>query len=332
MYDLRHLEHAIAVADHGGFRRAAEALGLSQPTLTRSLQHLESCLGATLFDRSRRGVEPTVFGRVVLERGRALIRDRRSLDREVELLKGLDVGALDVGVGPYAAALAAHAATARLVARRPGIHCRVRVMDWESLTRAVADGRCDLGLAEVSLAESRPDLAVELVMTRRGYFICRPDHEILRRPSVGVDDLLEFPWACSTMPDRAADQLPADLRRAGRREGPSFLPAICLDVVNDIAVMAEGSDVLCAVALPMVERELEAHRVAVVPFRPPWLHLKSGFITRRDRTPSPAAAAFMTLIKEIDEELEVRESALVARFLGRDGATRTSPRARVARS
>jgi len=316
MYDLRHLEHASAVAEHGGFRRAADALGVSQPTISRSIQRLESCLGAPLFDRGRHGVEPTVFGRVVLERGRALLRDRDSLDREVELLKGLEVGALDVGLGPYPAALAGHEAVARLVARHPGVHCRVRVMDWGGLTRAVSDGSCDLGLAELALAETDPGLTTELVIARRGCFACRAGHEILSRRSIGLKDLLDFPWACSTVPERVAAQLPTDVGRAGRREGRGFVPAVCLDVVSGLGAVAESSEALCAVTLTMVERELEAGRVAIVPYSPPWLHLHSGFITRRDRTPSPATAAFMQLVREIDAEREAREAVLVRRYLG----------------
>lgn len=315
MYDLRHLENAIAVAEHGGFRRAADALGISQPTLTRSLQQLEDHLGVKVFDRSQRGVEPTALGRVVLERSRALLRDRRSLDREIELLKGLEIGELDVGMGPYPAALVGHPAIARLVSRHPGVHCRVRVMDWGGLTRAVLDGRCDLGLAELSEAESEPNLEVELVMTRPGYFVCRADHEILRLSRVGFTDLLAYPWACSTVPDRAARLMPPDLGRAGCRKHGTFQPAVCLDAVSDIVVMAESSDVLCAATLTMVERELEAGRVAVVPYRPPWLRLNAGFIRRRDRTPTPTAEAFMRLVREIDAELEGRERDLTARFV-----------------
>lgn len=321
MYDLHHLEHAIAIVDHGGFRRAAEVLGVSQPTLTRSVQHLEGSLGAALFDRSRRGVEPTAVGRVVLERGRALLRDRRSLGREVEMLKGLEVGHLELGMGPYPAALAGHLAVSRLLSRHPGVHCRVRVMDWEGITRAVADGRCDLGLAELSVAEADPELEIEAVMTRRGHFACRPDHEILSRPSVGLRDLLDYPWACSTVPDRVASLLPADVGRAGRRRRDGFVPAICLDVVTDIAAMARASEVLCAVTLTMVADELESGRVRIVPYSPPWLRLNSGFITRRDRTPSPVAAAFMELVREVDTELEASEAELAARHLDPQAAT-----------
>ena len=54
-YEFRQLQHFIEVARHGNYARAAEALGLAQPTLTRSIQALERQVGARLLDRGRSG-------------------------------------------------------------------------------------------------------------------------------------------------------------------------------------------------------------------------------------------------------------------------------------
>ena len=59
-FDIRHMRHVIAVADHGSFVRAATALGLSQSALSRSVQSVESLLGSTLFFRTASGVEPNL--------------------------------------------------------------------------------------------------------------------------------------------------------------------------------------------------------------------------------------------------------------------------------
>ena len=71
--ELRHLRHALALAEHGNFARAAEALHLSQPALTRSLQALEAQVGEQLFDRSHREVTPTTMGELLLQHARQLL-------------------------------------------------------------------------------------------------------------------------------------------------------------------------------------------------------------------------------------------------------------------
>ena len=72
MLELRIIQHALTLARVGNFGRAAESLGISQPSLTRSIASLEASLGVKLFDRNRRGIKPTVFGAVFLAEGKVV--------------------------------------------------------------------------------------------------------------------------------------------------------------------------------------------------------------------------------------------------------------------
>jgi DNA-binding transcriptional LysR family regulator len=71
--ELRHLRILKAVADHGSLTRAAAALGISQPTLTKQVQRIEEELGAPVFLRGRQGAQPTEFGAFVLARIKAVL-------------------------------------------------------------------------------------------------------------------------------------------------------------------------------------------------------------------------------------------------------------------
>ena len=82
MFDMRRLRHALALAEHRNFARAAAALHITQPALSRSIQALEEGMGVLLFDRSPRDVEPTAFGELVLRHARGLELSSRDLDRE----------------------------------------------------------------------------------------------------------------------------------------------------------------------------------------------------------------------------------------------------------
>ena len=90
--DLQHLRYAVAAADHGSFRRAAEALVLRQSTLSRCIRRLEECLKITVFERSSGGVRATQAGRDFLRMARSIL----------EQMDTLVIGAHGVGRGEAA--------------------------------------------------------------------------------------------------------------------------------------------------------------------------------------------------------------------------------------
>ncbi|HSL19801.1 MAG TPA: LysR family transcriptional regulator [Methylomirabilota bacterium] len=322
------LEHAAALAEHRNFRQAAEALHLSQPALSRSIQSLESALGARLFDRGHGTVEPTALGRLFLEHARSILSAVAELEHEIELAKGLRTGTLEVSLAPYPSALSGQRAVARLLAGHPELQFRVRVAGFHAVAEDVAAGRCDLGVADLEAAAAR-GLETEILVRRPLHFVARPGHPLLARTRCGLDDMLGYPWAAIRAPSRIALVLPADMRRAGRWDPDTgeFTPALEVDVVSDFLVLARESEILVAATLTMAERELEEGHLAVVPFTPPWLELAYGFISRPNRTLSPATLAFMDIVREIEAELDERERALRERFLPPSFRHHDAPRA-----
>jgi len=97
MNDLRQLRHFVALAEHGHFARAAEAVHLSQPALSRSIQALEASLGCVLVDRHSRGISLTAHGRLVLEHARRLLAGSQALSNAVGQLGNLASGELRLG-------------------------------------------------------------------------------------------------------------------------------------------------------------------------------------------------------------------------------------------
>lgn len=104
-FTLRQLQYAVAVAEHGSFRRAAEACRVAQPSLSAQLQELEDALGVRLFERDKRSVRTTRAGEWLLPRARALLADVGGLVDEARRLADPLAGPLRLGViptiGPY---------------------------------------------------------------------------------------------------------------------------------------------------------------------------------------------------------------------------------------
>jgi len=89
---LRQLRHVLALDQFRNFARAADALGLTQPALSRSIQLLERSIGAKLFDRDRSRVDPTVIGERLIEQARALVNHASDVEKDLQQVLGLEVG------------------------------------------------------------------------------------------------------------------------------------------------------------------------------------------------------------------------------------------------
>src|SRR5258708_5231391 len=110
--ELRQVQYAVAVIDHGGFTRAATALFVSQPSLSAGVANLEVELGTPLFNRLGRRVVLTAAGEAFQEPARQLLRDAGTLRDLVAGVAGLQAGHLDLVALPTLAVEPA----ARLVA------------------------------------------------------------------------------------------------------------------------------------------------------------------------------------------------------------------------
>src|SRR5208282_2780915 len=139
----------------------------------------EHRLGVTLFDRA--GVTPTVFGEIVLRRGRSLIAGFTEMRREIDMMKGLEIGELAVAIGFYPADISGHEAAARLSRRHPNVSIDLRVTDWSRGAEAVLAGEVDLSFADIRIARESPDFVTEPVRAGALVFFSSPGHPLAGR-------------------------------------------------------------------------------------------------------------------------------------------------------
>ncbi len=95
--DLQHLRYAVAAADHGSFRRAAEVLNLRQSTLSRRIRQLEHSIGMVVFERSSGGVRATSAGHDFLRTARSLLEQMDSLVTSAHHIGRGEAGRLAIG-------------------------------------------------------------------------------------------------------------------------------------------------------------------------------------------------------------------------------------------
>ena len=312
----RRLRHLLSLVEHAHFGRAAAALHISQPALSKSIQALEAELGVTLLDRRRGGVALTAFGELVIQRSRGLLDAEEDLLREIALLAGIETGSLRVALGPYPSVVSGYPAMARLLARYPKITVAMHVTGWREVAQQVAAREVDLGIAELSGIQDDDQFVTQLVGQHRGRVFCRPDHPILAAGRATLHQLLDYPWMASQLPARIAAALPRALGRAGRIDPATgdFMPAVQVDVPMQLADLLAGSDALALASLALMEHELEAGKLAVVPTRDVAFQAAYGFIHLKGRSLTPAAQAYMDAVSAVEVNIVEREEALASRY------------------
>lgn len=330
MLDLVHLRGALAVAAHGSFARAARALSISQPALSRQIAGLEAELGIALFDRHRTGTVPTVFGRLVLDRATTLLGDLSELEREVGLLRGLEAGSLHVGAGIYPAFLSVGIATGRLKARHPGLRIQIMTGDWRSIVHGLRARELDLAVLEVSLIAGDRRLVVEPLPPHVGTFFCRAGHPLAAMHAPTIKQVFSYPLAAPRLPARAVVPLRSLLEGQGEfdSDAEEYVPPIKVDTIRLAVNVVLSSDAISVAPLSAIRAELAEGTLVALPPSLPWLRTNYGLIHPADRSLSPAAEAFMRVMRAVESELAAEEHTLEATLRRSAGKRKAGARRR----
>lgn len=316
MLDLTLLSHAQALARHGNFARAASSLYMSQPTLSRHIAALERQLGVRLFDRGRKRVEPTAFGRLLLERAGGLTADAAELVRELRLMQGLEAGELFVGAAIYAAELSLGRAVGRLAAKHPGLRIEVTTGDWRSIIEATLSTRLDLSVLELSVVEGEKRLTVEALPRHPCVFFTRAGHPLQLEPAPTLEHLSDYPFAGPKLAPRAASAM-SRLLKQGVTDASSgdYIPPIKVDSIRLAKDAVMASDAVSLAPLAAITAELASGALVALPVKAPWLYTNYGFVHLTGRSLSPAATAFMERVRKVEQEIVAEEERLMLTVL-----------------
>lgn len=169
--DLISLRYFVEIIRHRSLSRAAIALGIVQPALTRRIKLLEEQLGVELLTRHRRGVEPTEAGLLVLERAELMLRMAQQLETEARSQGTEPAGQVGFAFPPSVGILFVGKILSDCVARYP----RIKLYLHEDFSPAVRDGllsgRVDIGIMTSEL--QHPDLVSEPLFKEDMWLIAR---------------------------------------------------------------------------------------------------------------------------------------------------------------
>ena len=300
--DLRQLRHLVALADYRNFGRAAEAINLSQPAFSRSIQTLERDLGCELVERSSREFRLTGQGELVLQHARRLLAGSQALHNELTQYNGLTGGELQFGCGPYPAQVLVPEALADFIQAHPAIRTRFHQGDWQQLSLWLREQQIEFLVADARYFVGDPQYQVQLLRTRPGRFFCRAGHPLAGQQNLKLRALLDYPVVGTRIPPMIRKIL-ADILGE-----PDFNPSVECAQFDAIQRVVLRSDAIGLATLEALRDQFNQGLIRFldfidVPREDPALQLGYGIVTRVGYSMTPAARAMVEAILTVDQRL-----------------------------
>jgi LysR family transcriptional regulator, positive regulator for ilvC len=279
--DFRALNQFVALADTLHFGRAAERNHVSASALSRSIQRLETEVGAALFERDNRSVSLTGAGRAFLDYARDTLRDWEAIRNRLMAESGVLRGEVSLYCSVTASYSFLFDILARVRQRHPHIEIKLHTGDPED-----AIGRVQAGLEDMAIA-ARPErlppgLAFRLIEVSPLEFIVARGHELARKNKPAGDDLRDCPMIVSER-GLARARIDRWFRRLGMQ------PSIYAQVAGNEAIVSMVSLGFGVGVVPRIvlDNSPLADRVTVIDIEPALAPYEVGLVTQEKSLANP---------------------------------------------
>jgi DNA-binding transcriptional LysR family regulator len=313
MNNLRLLEYAVALDRHRSFGRAAEAMRVTQPTFSRGIASLEATLGAHLFNRSNRRVEPTAEGKVLVDRARRLLADAAGIHDALDDYQKLRSGRVTVGVGPYPLDLSVTECVVRLSERHPLLQLELIEGGWRDFTARLLAGEVEVAVMEVTNVAQDSRFEVEALPAHQGCFFCRRGHPLTGRNGVTFGQILQYPFVGVRMPIRALASAKLDKRwlSIDPMTGDA-IPHIATTSFAAARAIIKRTDGIGIAAPTQLAEDIRQGALHILDADASAVRSGYGIAYLRGRSLSPGARAFVATVKEVETEIAAIGDGLVS--------------------
>lgn len=290
--DIRHLEAVAEIAKRGSFTRAADALHIAQPTLSKTVIQLEEELGVPLFSREGKRPKLTEAGEAVLRYGEPILAQMGALRRELTDLAELRQGTLRLGLPPMAGSNYFPGVVGEYKRRYPGVAIRLSEAGANRLDDDLRAGLLDVGVLLTPTDDAFYDSFT--VIDDRVKVALPAGHRLADRPALALAELAEEPFVLFR----------ADFALNGRItdacENAGFKPNIVAESSQwDFIGQMVGEGLGTALLPATICAQLRPERVRAVELAPPGLPWQLVMAWRREGYLPLAAKAWIALAREL---------------------------------
>ncbi|KJK16779.1 LysR substrate-binding domain-containing protein [Pseudomonas sp. 2(2015)] len=280
-----------ALGEFGNLRRAAAAMHTTQPAASLLLQQLEERLGVRLFERLPRGMQPTLYGEVMIRYAQGALHEFEHAQAQIaELARGAS-GLVRVGsvMGPVPGLLTQ--AVLAYKREHPKVRISLEVGTSDTLLPSLLRGDFDLVVGRLPDQSDSHELNIELFDSdEQMRVVARAGHPLASAARLALADLAELTWILHPIGSPMRRRVENALQAAGMVQS--------LDIVETASILAttamlEASDMIAVVPKDVAEHYARYAMVAILPVELPISMVNLGLLTLRSR---PRSVALETLL------------------------------------
>jgi len=286
--ELHQLEYLQAVVRYGSVTRAADAVRVSQPSVSKQIRLLERELGVPLFHRVGRRVEPTDAALLLAASAERLFDDLSATINTIAELGASRRGTLRLCATETVTDHLLPPALAELRRQRPGVHISVEMLGTDAAIDQVLGGSVDFAIVVLPLADSR--LHIETLLEEEILLAVPATHRWASAAAIDLAEALADPDLLLSMPGHG---LRAQLEQEAQARGLILVGRLDLRSQQALlAMVAHAAGITFVPAMSAVARD----GVVVRPLVPP-LTRRIGWVVRRGRRLAPAATMLIDLLR-----------------------------------
>jgi DNA-binding transcriptional LysR family regulator len=297
----RDLHIFMVVAEDGNMGKAAERLAISRPVVSKTIASLERTLGVPLFDRSPQGVEPTFYGRALLERSVVIFDELRQSVKDIEFLSDPTTGELRVGSNETITGGLVSAAIDRLSRQRPQLVFHLEVGTVPTLqSHFLRERKCEVVIGRPWAVAAEPDMDMEPLFHERLFAVAGPRNRWAAQRKVELADLVDQPWILSQIETEPGSPVAEAFHAIGSSIPRATIVCSSLNLRNRL--LATGR-YLTSVPSSLLHFAPQRTLYKVLPIEFPRWNLPVSIMTLKGRTLSPMAQLFIDCVRDLAKPL-----------------------------
>jgi DNA-binding transcriptional LysR family regulator len=300
---LRDLDILLAVVQTGSMGKAASALNMSQPAVSKAIACLESTLGVRLLDRSRQGVEPTPYGRALIKRGVAMFDELRQGVEDIASLTDPTVGQIRMGGSEHTISAIYSPVVHRFSTQHPRMSFHIIVGDLQTMSRALDARHIDFVVSRMYSPASE-EHSVEVLFEDPLVVVTGPGNPLARRRKIELAELSEEPWTLQPRENNFGAFAMDALHGAGLAPPPITVATTSSNLRGEMLATGRYLSMVPRywVLLPRRHPSLR-----VLPVEFPNTRLKVAIITLKNRSLSRATELFIDGVRALTKPLAREE-------------------------
>lgn len=291
----RHLRLLVALDDLRHVGKVASHVNVTQPAVSKMLSEMEKELGLKLFDRTPKGVTPTVYGESLIKHARHLLKGYNDARDDLKDLMAGGKSRLKVGVLSNVVSALLPLSVALLKRQSPETNVLLREGTMERLLPQMLQGDIDIIVGRLAEKHSLPDLESKVLAQEPIVLVARPGHPLLQHERLDWADIMQYPWVLPSSEGLLHEPLERTFEQQGLPMPSDFVEALSIQFV--IAYL-QLTDSIATTTRDIADYYRQRNQLALLHFNFPRMMRPLGIIWNKSRTQPPALALFVSCLEK----------------------------------